>query len=56
MAPSLMKNDIATCVDKPDDRKAYSEPCMKRLGRLDEIAKLGLIVGQEVLGVLRPRS
>jgi hypothetical protein len=36
-----MKNDIATGVDKPDDRKAYSEPCMKRLGKLDEIAKQG---------------
>ena len=42
MAPSLMKNDITTCVDKPDDRKAYSEPCIKRLGRLDEIAKQGI--------------
>jgi hypothetical protein len=41
MAPSLMKNDITTCVDKPDDRKAYSEPCIKRLGRLDEISKQG---------------
>ena len=44
-----MKNDITTCVDKPDDRKAYSEPCIKRLGRLDEIAKLGTPVVPEGL-------
>jgi len=45
-----MKKDITTGVDKPDDRKAYSEPCIKRLGKLDEIAKRGLLVGEEILG------
>jgi hypothetical protein len=54
MAPSLMKNDITTGVDKPDDRKVYSEPCMKRLGKLDEIAKLaGRLVVENLSNVFR---
>jgi hypothetical protein len=47
-----MKNDITTGVDKPDDRKVYSEPCMKRLGRLDEISKRGVgVLFEGLIGV-----
>ena len=36
------ENDVRSDVDKRDDRKPHSKPRLKRLGTLDEIAKLGL--------------
>ena len=36
-----MKNEGTTDIEKPDDRRIYSKPRLKRLGKLDEIAKQG---------------
>ena len=42
-----MKNEGKTDIEKPDNRRAYSKPRLKRLGKLDEIAKRGLKVNLE---------
>ena len=34
-----MKDDGTTDNEKPDDRRTYSKPRLKRLGKLDEVAK-----------------
>jgi hypothetical protein len=38
--------------DQPDNRKPYSKPELRRLGKLSEISKKGLLVGQETLNIL----
>jgi hypothetical protein len=51
--PFLVKNEAPEDANKPDDRKAYSQPQLKRLGKLSEIAKRGILTGNELIVLLR---
>ena len=45
---SVMKNEGTKDTDKPDKRKAYSTPRLKRLGTLSELSKNGRLPGKEL--------
>ena len=52
-----MKSERTIDIEKPDDRRTYLKPRLKRLGKLDELAKRATGKLLETVGPnMRPRS